>query len=234
MPTDDARTPGLPHVTHELRTRLAAATAAVEGLRDSTVAWTDDDRRELLSVAQSSLDQVRLLLSELSAAGTGLGLASTPGHRATPVPDILVAALADLGEGVLRPRTHLPAALPQVRGDPAVIRLLLVSVLRHTLRTTAGRRLDLRAVTRDDRVLLRVGGHAPLSGGWCRGHAPETGHVDRDTGLGPDVSIARDLAELLGGTLRAVGDESDGDQAVVLELPAAPRSGHPQRRISSS
>src|SRR5690242_2518665 len=109
MPTDDAGTPVLEHVTLELRTRLAAATAAIEGLCDTSVDWTDDDRRELLAVAQASLEKIRLLLAELSAVGSALSVAPTSRAGGTPLRPLVDAALAELGEGISRPRTHLPA-----------------------------------------------------------------------------------------------------------------------------
>lgn len=220
MATDDAPPPGLRHVTHELRARLAAATAAVEGLRDSTVTWTDEDRRELLSVAQSSLDQIRLLITELGAAGSGLGLTSIPQGSGTPLRPLLAAAVSDLGEGIRRPSTRLPSSLPPVLGDPAVVRLILVGVLRHTLREPDTRRLDVRAETRADRVVLRIGGEAPADDGWLTPCPTPSARADRLPPLGADVSVARDLAQLLGGTLRAATERS-GDRALVLEFPSS-------------
>lgn len=222
MPAEDTPAPGLRHVTHELRTRIAAATAAVDGLRDTTVAWTDDDRRDLLAVAQTSLEQVRLLLSELSAVGSGLGLVPMPPAGETPLAPLLAAAVVDLGAGVRPPRTHLPASLPAVRANPLVLRVVLASVLRSALREPGTRRLDIRAAIRGERVLLRVGHEAPATVGWRRHGTPEGGQVDRQTPLGPDVSVARDLVRWFGGTLRAVDDERDGRRAVVLELAAVP------------
>lgn len=227
MPSDDAPVPLLRHVAHELRTRLAAATAAVEGLRDTTVDWTDDDRRELLAVAQTSLESIRLLLGELSAAGTSMGLVGLtwpPGDAATPLRTLVAAGVADLGDGIPAPRTHLPESLPPVLGDPTVLRLVVVSVLRHAVRSSTARRLDVRAATRGDRVLVRFGPDAPRTSDWRQGAVARSGRLDREKPLGADLSVARDLARLLGGSLREVQAGRGADPAIVVELPAGARS----------
>lgn len=220
MPTDDAATPVLGRVTHELRTRLAAATAAVEGLRDTTVDWTDEDRRELLALAQTSLENIRLLLAELSAAGNGLSRMLTSRDGGTDLHPLVDAAVAELGEGVRQPRIDVPASLPPVLGDPAVLRLILVSLFRHALREPDVRRLDVRAAAAGHRVLLRAGVDGPVTDGWRRDLPMPAGHADREPPLGADMSVARDLARLLGGTVRAA-DEARDDRAVVLDLPRA-------------
>jgi hypothetical protein len=58
--------------------------------------------------------------------------------------------------------------------------------------------------------------------GWRRGLPSQPGHVDREASLGSHLSVARDLAQLLGGMVRAADDERPGDRAVVVELLCAP------------
>ena len=52
------RTALLAAVSHDLRTPLASAKAAVTSLRSPRRAWTADDRDELLATADESLDRL--------------------------------------------------------------------------------------------------------------------------------------------------------------------------------
>lgn len=221
---DDGPPPGrlatelLDLVAAELRARVAPATAAVDGLRDAAVTWSDVDRRELLGVAQGSLQEVGLLLREVAALSARAG----PTGEAVPtgsVPGLLHAALADLGEGVQPPRTHLPGSLPPVAGDPALLRPVLVSLLRRAVRAAGPDGADVRAVRRGDRVLVRIGSSAPADRHWA-GSAPRPLPGDRDRSLGPDLTVARALAQVLGGTLRT--DGAGPGAATVLSLAVAP------------
>jgi two-component system sensor histidine kinase KdpD len=235
MANDDARSADPPsgepeagwlsQVARELRGRVASAAAAVEGLRDPAVPWTEEQRRELLGVAHGSLAEVALLLRELAAVGAQTGTPQRPPLHGTPVRELVTGAMTELGLGVHRPHTRLPASLPPVHGDPTLLRLVLASLLRHVARSTDAPP-DIRAVRRDDRVLLRIGDRPPDDRRWVLAVGLPAGPPawDRDTTLGPDLTVARGLARLLGGALRA-GDARRRDGAVVLELPAAPDSG---------
>ena len=52
------RTALLAAVSHDLRTPLASAKAAVSSLRSRDVEWTAEDHDELLATADESLDQL--------------------------------------------------------------------------------------------------------------------------------------------------------------------------------
>jgi two-component system sensor histidine kinase KdpD len=63
-----ARTKGaeLNAVSHDLRTPLASAKAAVGTLRISDLPLTDEDRAELLAAAEESLDRLSVLVETCS------------------------------------------------------------------------------------------------------------------------------------------------------------------------
>ena len=63
--SERARTALLNAVSHDLRTPIAAAKAAVSSLRAGDVAWSREDRNELLASADMSLDRLTDLVTNL-------------------------------------------------------------------------------------------------------------------------------------------------------------------------
>jgi two-component system sensor histidine kinase KdpD len=59
------RTALLNAVSHDLRTPLAAAKAAISSLRGAEVSWTDADRGELLATAEQGIDRLTDLVTNL-------------------------------------------------------------------------------------------------------------------------------------------------------------------------
>jgi two-component system, OmpR family, sensor histidine kinase KdpD len=62
---DRMRTALLTAVSHDLRTPLASAKAAVTSLRSPDVTWDAADREELLATADESLDKLSRLVRNL-------------------------------------------------------------------------------------------------------------------------------------------------------------------------
>ena len=63
--TDRMRTALLNAVSHDLRTPIASAKAAVSGLRSKDISWTESDRDELLANADIALDRLTSLVTDL-------------------------------------------------------------------------------------------------------------------------------------------------------------------------
>ena len=71
---DRGRAALLAAVSHDLRAPLAAAKAAVSGLRSRDARLTANDREELLAAAEESLDRLaHLAASLLDVTGSRLG-----------------------------------------------------------------------------------------------------------------------------------------------------------------
>ena len=77
---DRMRTALLAAVSHDLRTPLASAKAAVTSLRSPDVNWAAEDHDELLATADESLDRLTHLV------GQPAGHEQAAGRRAVPVP----------------------------------------------------------------------------------------------------------------------------------------------------
>ena len=62
---DRMRTALLNAVSHDLRTPIASAKAAVSSLRSPDIEWSEADRRELLASADGALDRLTALVTNL-------------------------------------------------------------------------------------------------------------------------------------------------------------------------
>src|SRR5688572_9736929 len=118
---DKMRTALLAAVSHDLRTPLASAMAAVASLRSSDVAFTHADREELLATAEESHQRLLLLINNLldmSRLQAGaLGVAATAIWLDEAVP----GALDELGEAGRTVTVTVPEDLPAVHADPGLL-----------------------------------------------------------------------------------------------------------------
>jgi two-component system sensor histidine kinase KdpD len=122
---DRMRTALLAAVSHDLRTPLASAKAAVTSLRSPDIRWTDEDRDELLATADESLDRLAHLVDNL------LDMSRLQAGALA-----IFARPAGLGEIVARALDHLgPAGRALVvigdycpsRADPAILERVIVA-----------------------------------------------------------------------------------------------------------
>ena len=116
---DRMRTALLAAVGHDLRTPLASAKAATTSLRSKDVAWSPEDREELLATADESLDRLAALVDNLLdmsrlQAGRARGRA-TAGRR---LDEVVPRALDDLGPAAHGVRLDVPDDLPLRAGRP--------------------------------------------------------------------------------------------------------------------
>jgi two-component system, OmpR family, sensor histidine kinase KdpD len=156
------RTALLAAVSHDLRSPLASAKAAVAGLRSADVAFDDADRAELLATAHESLDRLTGLvanlldMSRLQAGVLGLAPADLG------LEDVVPRALDELGEPGRRVAVELPDDLAAVRADPGLLERVLVNVIGNALRYSPPDRPPVVAATaRAGTVELRVIDHGP-------------------------------------------------------------------------
>ena len=116
--SERARTALLNAVSHDLRTPIASAKAAVSSLRAGDIAWSEADRRELLAGADSALDRLTDLVTnllDLSRLQAGV----LPVHAAPVGLDEVVArALDHVGRSRPPSRWTCPSDLPDVGPTP--------------------------------------------------------------------------------------------------------------------
>ncbi|GAA4258377.1 sensor histidine kinase [Dactylosporangium darangshiense] len=200
---DRLRTALLSAVSHDLRSPLASAKAAVGSLRSPDVQFSDEDQAELLATAEESLDKLTRLvenlldMSRLQAGALALSL------QPVDLADALPRAADDLDAAVA---VIVPERLPEVRADPALLERILVNLLGNALRySPVERPPSMRASEHAGLVEIRVVDHGP---GLPPAHQERVfqpfqrlGDRDNATGVGLGLALSRGLAEAMGGSL---------------------------------
>ncbi|WP_084265495.1 sensor histidine kinase [Actinomadura macra] len=222
---DRMRTALLNAVSHDLRTPLASAKAAVDSLATSSVEWTPSEREELLDTARQSLDRLDRLVANLldmSRLQAGvLGIAAQP----IALEEMVPRALDDLldGRGGEAVSLRLGGDLPEVTADPALLERILVNLIANALRhSPPGSPVLITAGAIRDRVELRIADRGPgvPRGDRERIFLPFQRLDDRDnhTGVGLGLALARGLTEAMGGEL-VPEDTPGGGLTMIVALP---------------
>jgi len=221
---DRMRTALLAAVSHDLRSPLSSAKAAVESLRTGEVRWTDGEREELLATADESLERLARLVANLldmSRLQAGLlGVAAEP----VDVEEILTRAVADLGPVGAQVRVQAPAGLPDVLADPALLERVLVNLAANAVRYgPAGTPVLVTASALAGRVELRVVDRGPGVSEADRDRIflpfQRLGDRDNETGVGLGLALSRGLVEAMDGTLDPE-DTPGGGLTMIVTLPA--------------
>jgi two-component system sensor histidine kinase KdpD len=203
---DRLRTALLSAVSHDLRTPLASAKAAVGSLRSHDVDFSTDDREELLATAEESLDKLNRLvenlldMSRLQAGALGMY------PQAVSVAEAVPRSIDDLGDTAAGVRIVIPDELPEVYADPALLERIVVNVLANALRYSPAGRPPLISVSEHaGKVDIRVIDHGPgiPAADRARVFQPfqRLGDRDNTTGVGLGLALSRGLAEAMGGSL---------------------------------
>jgi two-component system, OmpR family, sensor histidine kinase KdpD len=222
---DKMRTALLAAVSHDLRTPLASAKAAVAGLLSDEVDFDPEDRRELLETADESLDRLGRLvenlldMSRLQAGSLGVTAIDVGAEEVIP------RALDDLGPDGRTVRLVLPEELPPVHTDPGLLERVLVNLAGNALRYSPADRPPVITASRHGTMLeLRVIDHGPgiPPTRWDDVFLPfqRLGDRDNHTGVGLGLALSRGLTEAMGGTLTPE-ETPGGGLTMVLALPVS-------------
>ena len=221
---DRARREFIANASHELRTPLFSLAGFLELMTDEEL--DEETRREFLVTMREQVDRLTKLatdLLDLSRMDAGRMRVETEPVELGGVAQLLVDEL-----GVLAERRHHSLRV-EVDGEPVAradeVRVLQIGralVDNALVHTPAGTHVTLRAWSEDGRALLAVVDDGP---GVAREDAPHVFdrfyRVDGDmaSGSGLGLSIARELASLMGGEV--LFESAPGRTAVTVALPAA-------------
>ncbi|MBZ6252821.1 sensor histidine kinase KdpD [Streptomyces olivaceus] len=219
------RTALLAAVSHDLRTPLAGIKAAVTSLRSDDVAWSEEDRAELLEGIEEGADRLDHLvgnLLDMSRLQTGT---VTPLIREIDVDEVAPMALGGVSEGSAE--LDIPETLPMVAVDAGLLERAMANLVENAVKySPAGRAVLVAASALADRVEVRVVDRGPGVPDEAKDRIFEPfqryGDAPRGAGVGLGLAVARGFAEAMGGTLNAE-DTPGGGLTMVLTLRAVAR-----------
>jgi two-component system sensor histidine kinase KdpD len=224
---DRLRTALLSAVGHDLRSPIASAKAAANGLRSRDVTFDENDREELLATVEESLDDLTHLvdnlldMSRLQAGALGMHL------QPLSIAETVAQAVRRLGPAGRSVNIEVPDDLPEMSADPALAERILVNILDNALQhSPAAAPPVIAASAHGGCVEIRVIDRGPGIPATDRDRIflPFQRLGDRDTraGVGLGLALSRGLAEAMHGELEP--DETPGGGlTMTLRLPATAR-----------
>ncbi|AWT45975.1 MULTISPECIES: DUF4118 domain-containing protein [Streptomyces] len=226
------RTALLAAVSHDLRTPLAGIKASVSSLRSDDVAWSEEDRAELLAGIEEGADRLDHLvgnLLDMSRLQTGTVL---PLVRDTDLDEVVPMALGGVPEGSVE--LDVPETLPFVRVDAGLLERSVANLVENAVKySPPDERVRVFASAMADRVEVRVVDRGPGVPDEAKERIFEPfqryGDAPRGAGVGLGLAVARGFAEAMGGTLHAE-DTPGGGLTMVLGLRASPAPAEPLQR----
>ena len=234
---DKMRTALLAAVSHDLRTPLASAKAAVTSLRSPDVNWAAEDHDELLATADESLDRLTHLVDNLLDMSRLQAGALSLFPRPVGLDEIVSRALDSLDPAARKITVDIPESLPEINVDPAILERVIVNLTENALRySPVGTPPLLSASALGDRVELRVIDRGPgiPAANRDRMFVPfqRLGDTDNTTGVGLGLALSRGLTEAMGGALTAEETPGGGlTMTVSVPVVAGPSYGYgPGRR----
>ncbi len=228
---DELRRSLLSAVSHDLRTPLAAAKAAVSSLRSEDVGFSPEDTAELLATVEESIDQLTALVGNLLDSSRLAAGVVRPELRRVYLEEVVQRAILGVSRSVTGDRR---AALDRVKvevgdavamADAGLLERVLANLLDNALRYALDSPIRIYAGRVGDRVLLNVADEGP---GVPRGTEEQMfepfqrmGDHDTTSGVGLGLSVAKGFVEAMGGTVSAT-DTPGGGLTVVIDLAAPP------------
>ncbi|GAA4754944.1 sensor histidine kinase [Gordonia alkaliphila] len=228
--TDELRQALLAAVSHDLRTPLASAKAAVSSLRSPDLFFDAEDTAELLATTEESIDQLTALVGNLLDSSRLAAGVVRPVLRRTYLPEVVHRVLAVVG----RPERvgAVEFASSWACTDAGLLERALANLVDNAYRhgtgpvdvvTTPAVRADGEA-----RCLLQVIDRGPgiPAEERTRIFAPFHQYGDQRggaTGVGLGLAVASGFVSALGGTVEA-RQTPGGGTTMVIDLPVEPPS----------
>ncbi|AZG47788.1 sensor histidine kinase [Gordonia insulae] len=245
---DELRRALLSAVSHDLRTPLAAAKAAVSSLRSTDVTFSVEDTAELLATVEESVDQLAALVGNLLDSSRLAAGAVRPSLQRTYLAEVVHRAMAAVYRRDPKvPRVAVELEQAWAYTDAGLLERALANLIDNAVRHGGGEvtvqaqvglieAVGAPEVEVDDepRCILRVIDHGPGIPLAERARVFTAFHQYGDqngasSGVGLGLSVARGFVGAIGGTLDAT-ETPGGGTTMVVTLPmradrAAPDAG---------
>ncbi|MEU8900868.1 sensor histidine kinase KdpD [Nocardia sp. NPDC048505] len=230
LEADRLRRALLSAVSHDLRTPLAGAKAAVSSLRSDDIEFSTEDTAELLETIEESVDQLTALVGNLlDSSRLAVGVV-TPQLRRVYMDEVVHRALVSVGMGArgLRRaamnRVRVEVGEASVLADAGLLERVLANLIDNALRH-APRDSSVRVTADTTGALVSIAvidtgpGVAPGSEEQLFEPFQRLGDRDNSTGVGLGLSVVRGFVEAMGGTVHAEPTPGGG-LTMLVELPA--------------
>lgn len=226
---DELRRSLLSAVSHDLRTPLAGAKAAVSSLRSDDIDFSAEDTAELLATIEESVDQLTALVDNLldsSRLATGV---VRPELKRVYLEEVVQRALLSIGRGATGfgrsglDRIKVEVGDAVAMADAGLLERVLANLLDNSLRYAPDSIVRVNAGQVGDRILINVVDEGP---GVPRGTEDQMfeafqrlGDRNNKHGVGLGLSVAKGFVEAMGGTISAT-DTPGGGLTVIVDLGA--------------
>ncbi|CAN5212622.1 hypothetical protein BH11ACT7_BH11ACT7_19370 [soil metagenome] len=218
---DDLRRSLLSAVSHDLRTPLAAAKAAVSSLRSDDIDFSPEDTAELLATVEESVDGLTALVGNLLDSSRLAAGVVKPAVTRVYLEGVVQRALLDI---TALDRVKVDVGDAVVLADAGLLERVLVNLVDNALRYSHHSLVRVNAGHVGDRVLINVVDEGPGVAGGAEADLFEPfqrlGDSDNTSGVGLGLSVARGFTEAMGGTISTT-DTPGGGLTMVIDLPAA-------------
>ncbi|WP_372515436.1 sensor histidine kinase [Mycolicibacterium hodleri] len=222
---DELRRSLLSAVSHDLRTPLAGAKAAVSSLRADDVGFSPEDTAELLATVEESVDQLTSLVGNLLDSSRLAAGVVRPTLQCVYLDEIVHRAILGIPRATAGlDRIKVEVGNTAVMADAGLLERVLVNVVDNAMRYAPDGIVRVNAGRVGDRVLVNVVDEGP---GVRRDLVDELfapfqrlGDHDNTTGVGLGLSVARGFVDAMGGTISAT-DTPGGGLTVEIDLAAA-------------
>jgi two-component system sensor histidine kinase KdpD len=227
---DELRRSLLSAVSHDLRTPLAGAKAAVSSLRTDDVGFSPEDTAELLATIEESIDQLTALVGNLLDSSRLAAGVVRPELRQVYLDEIVHHAIVGMPRGATGlDRIKVDVGDTAALADEGLLERVLVNVVDNSMRYAPVGMIRINAGRVGNRVLINVADEGP---GVQRALVDELfapfqrlGDHGNTTGVGLGLSVARGFVEAMGGTISAT-DTPGGGLTIEIDL-AAPDGDAP-------
>lgn len=226
---DELRRSLLTAVSHDLRTPLAAAKAAVSSLRSDDVEFSAADTTELLATVEESVDQLTDLVGNLLDSSRLAAGVVRPELREVYLEEVVQRAVLSigrrsLGQPVLS-RVQIDVGDSAALADPGLLERVLANLIDNALRYGGDGVVRVNAGSVAGRTLISVVDEGP---GVPRGVENQLfesfqrmGDRNNKPGVGLGLSVARGFVEAMGGAV-SLTETPGGGLTVLVELAGLP------------
>ena len=228
---DELRRSLLSAVSHDLRTPLAGAKAAVSSLRSEDVGFSEEDTAELLATVEESIDALTALVDNLLDSSRLAAGAVRPHVSRVYLEEVVQRALLGIGRGATGAGT---AGLDRVKvdvgdavamADAGLLERVLANLIDNALRYAPDSLVRVNAGRVGRHVLINVVDEGPGVPRFSEEQLFEPfqrlGDRVNRSGVGLGLSVARGFVNAMGGAISAT-DTPGGGLTFVIEL-AAPQ-----------